>query len=109
MAELRSIVRRDVPDPYSIRLIGAEGGEVIGQVLDISQKGFRLSTGSRFKPGDLLQAMLEYFESSMPRRIQLTAQCIWSEGKETGFSIKEIPLAEEEALDALIDHASGLG
>lgn len=110
MADLRSIFRRNVPDSYSIRVMGEGGDEVIGQVVDINQKGFRLGTGRKFKPGEMLRGMIEYSaDSAMPRRIQFTAQCIWSEGKETGFSIKEIPIAEEAALDKLVDLASGLG
>ena len=110
MADLRSIFRRNVPVSHSIRVMAVGGDEVIGQVMDINQKGFRLSTGRKFKPGEMLQGMIEYSaDSAMPRRIQLTAQCIWSEAKETGFSIKEIPIAEEDALDKLVDLASGLG
>ena len=109
MADLRSTIRRDVPDPYSIRVMGVGGDGAIGQVMDINQKGFRLNTGRRFKPGEMLEGLLEYLDRGVPHRIQFTAQCIWSEGDERGFFIKEIPLDEEEAMDKLVDHAAGLG
>lgn len=109
MANLRSFFRRDVASGPVIRILAAGGEELIGTVLDINQKGFRLGGGKSFKPGDMLNGLIEFTpDGAMPQHIQIKAQCVWSEGKELGFSIKEVPMSAEDALDKLIDLAAGL-
>ena len=110
MANLRSFFRRDVASGTAIRVLAAGGGELIGNVMDINQKGFRLSGAKSFGPGDMLNGLIEYTaDGALPQHIQVKAQCVWSEGKERGFSIKEVPMSAEDALDKLIDVASGSG
>ena len=109
MADLRSIFRRNIPEDKKIRVLAKGGEEVLGAVLDINQKGFRLDTKARFNPGAMLEGLIEFSDGgALPRQIPVTAQAVWNEGGETGFSIKEIPLAEEDALDKLIAIAEGM-
>ena len=109
MANLRSFFRRDVASGKSIRVLAAGGTELIGTVVDINQKGFRMAGGKNFKPGDMLNGLIEFTpDGGMPQHIQFKAQCAWADGKELGFSIKEVPMAAEDALDKLIDFAAGM-
>ncbi len=108
MADLRSVFRRNIPEDKNIRMLARGGDEVLGAVLDINQKGFRLDNEARFKPGAMLEGLIEFSDGgALPRQIPITAQAVWNEGGETGFTIKEIPLAEEDTLDRLIAIAEG--
>ena len=109
MANLRSFFRRNVATGSAIRVLAAGGEELIGNVMDINQKGFRLTASKKFNPGDILNGLIEYTpDGALPQHIQIKAQCVWSEGKELGFSIKDVPLASEDALDKLVDIAAGV-
>jgi hypothetical protein len=110
MANLRSFFRRNVSSVSVIRILAAGGEEMIGEVMDINQKGFRLSSAKKFNPGDMLNGLIEFTpDGTIPQHIQVKAQCVWSEGKERGFSIKEVPMSAEDALDKLIDMAAARG
>lgn len=102
--ELRSLLRRYSPDKPGVRVLAKNGGETIGHVLDLNQKGFRITTKSKFPPGSMLDGLIEFIsDTAGTRLIPVHAKCIWNDAKECGFSIKEIPLAEETALDQLIE------
>ena len=109
MANLRSFFRRDVTSEKSIRVLAAGGTELLGNVLDINQKGFRLAGGKGFKPGDMLNGLIEFApDGGIPQHVQVKAQCAWANGKEFGFSIREVPLSAEAALDKVIAFAHKL-
>ena len=109
MPDFRSIFRSNVSDENAVRVLGKDGGELLGHLKDVNHKGFRLETKKKFKPGSMLEARFELTaDGAGPRYIQVTAQSVWSEGSETGFVIKQIPLAEEDLLDRLIDKVSGV-
>ncbi|MCZ6556502.1 MAG: PilZ domain-containing protein [SAR324 cluster bacterium] len=108
MANLRSFFRRHIPEDKKVRVLQKTGAEVVGHLLDINQKGFRLRTSMKFKPGDFFEGLIEFSEEEgLPQHIQVSAQAIWNDGGETGFSIKEIPIADEDTLDKLIDVVEG--
>lgn len=104
MANLRSLFRRQISDENGIRVFSKNGGENLGTLLDISQKGFRLTSGKSYSPGERLTGLIESEdEKGTPHLIPVDAQCMWTHRKEAGFSIKDIPFAEEAAFDKLIE------
>ena len=110
MANLRTVFRRNVASGNAIRVLAAGGEQLVGDVMDINQKGFRLNGAQkRLKPGEMLDGLIEFTpDGALPQHIQVKAQCVWSEGGELGFSIKEVPMALEDALDKLLDLAAGI-
>lgn len=106
--ELRSFIRRYIPEKNSIRVLAKNGDELIGYLLDLNQKGFRLSGKKKFQPGALLEGLMQYdSEEARSQVISFSARCVWVEAREAGFSIKEIPVAHETVLDQFIEQLAG--
>ncbi len=105
--ELRGLLRRYIPEKNTIRVLAKNGGDIIGFLEDLNQNGFRLNTKKKYPPGAILEGLIEFANDvSKPHLIPFSARCIWNDAKECGFSIKEIPISEETALDRLIEHLS---
>ncbi len=106
--DFRSIFRRVVPVSQSIRIVSKNGAESIGLLQDVNHKGFRIKTTKKFNPGATLEGMFEFNPADRGTQlIPFTARCVWNYAKETGFAIKEIPMAREAEFDKLIDQVSG--
>lgn len=106
--ELRSLIQRYVPEKHSVRVLAKTGGDLVGHVLDLNHKGFRLQAKKKFGPGEMLEGLLEYDAGgTAPRLVPFTARCVWVDSREFGFSIKEIPVAQEQVLDEFIAHLAG--
>ena len=108
MEDLRSFFRRSISGGKQIRVLSRNGTDLVGNLLDVSQKGFRLNVKKTLAPGTEMGMLIEYTdEQSGPHLIPITAQCMWNHRKECGFSIKEIPQAEESHFDRLIETFKG--
>lgn len=88
-------------------MIARQGHEEVGNLLDISHKGFRLNTRQKFAPGAQLSALIEFSQTTgAPHMIPFKAQCMWVDGRQCGFALQDVPMAEESFLDELIEQVS---
>ena len=105
--ELRGLLRRFVEDKTGLRVLEKGGGDIIGILLDLNQKGFRVSTKQVFKPGTVVEGLIEdNTGGDNARLIPFAAKCVWQRSSEAGFAISEVPISEEANLDALVDKLS---
>jgi hypothetical protein len=110
MPDLRSLFRRQIPQEQGVRIFSKNGREDLGVLLDVSQKGFRISSAKSYAPGARLSGLIETpDEAGALQFIPIEAQCMWTHRREAGFSIKEIPMAQEAAFDKLIERFVGGG
>ena len=107
--ELRGLLRRFVSETTGVQVLAKTGGDLVGTLIDLNQKGFRLATKQAFKPGYTLEGLIQDVEDeTKPELISFTARCVWQNGAECGFAIMDVPMSHEERLDKLIDRlASG--
>lgn len=102
--ELRGLLRRFVSETTGIEVLAKTGGELVGVLVDLNQKGFRLTTKQSFKPGTLLEGLIQDTENEdQPELIPFSARCVWQNGSECGFAIVDVPISHESRLDHLID------
>jgi len=102
--ELRGLLRRFVSESTGIQVLEKSGGELVGTLIDLNQKGFRLTTKQSFKPGNTLEGLIQDTEDeTKPEMIPVTARCVWKNGAECGFAILDVPMSHESRLDRLID------
>jgi len=104
--ELRGLLRRFVSEDTGLKVLAKSGGDMIGTLLDLNQKGFRVNTKQPFKPGTVLEGLIEDNESEKTHLIPFTAKCVWQKPSECGFAIIEVPMSEEARLDSLVDRLS---
>lgn len=110
MANLRGLFRRELAKEDQIRIFTENGVEDLGILLDISQKGFRLTSKKTYAPGMRLSGLIEFpNETDETSFVPFSAQCVWTHRKEAGFTIKEIPIAAEAAFDKLIERFASAG
>ena len=102
--ELRSLLRRFASESTGIQVLAKTGGDLVGTIVDLNQKGFRLTTKQSFKPGNMLEGLIQdVLNENKPEMIPVTARCVWQNGSECGFAILEVPMSHESRLDILID------
>ncbi len=110
MSNLRGLFRRELAKGDQVRIFSENGGEDLGSLLDISQKGFRLSSKKKYQPGNRMTGLIEFpGEEGNPSFVPFAALCVWTHRKEAGFTIKEIPINAEAAFDKLIERFTNSG
>jgi len=108
-ADKRAYERKNVE--FSWQVYHLESGELVGEVVDIGEQGFRLIGDVPIDMGESYSFRMEVsLESGNAEQIELEALCVWQSKKlnpgrfTAGFKILELMEDGAQRLKLIIDH-----